>query len=176
MTAPTYFSNLPTSLYDFKDQQRTITNVWNRVHYKMMGKFDFATMCQKYTMEIGDTPTSVSIKLYGTQDFYWTLFVVNVRRDYVADFPLSEEALKAYCIEKYGNPEWIEGIHHFEDRRGFVVDSVYIDIDGFTIRRGIPVSNWYHESKLNDKKREIYVIKPYYVSSFASQFMGAMNG
>lgn len=170
-----YFSQFPTSFYDFGDTERNIINVWNRTHYKLLGSFNFADLCQKYVINDGENPTDVSMKLYGTQDYYWTFFVVNVRRDYVRHFPMTEQSLIEYCKEKYGPTQWTEGVHHYEDRRGFVVDSAYLDIDGYTVRRGIPVSNFAYEQKENEKRRHIYVIKPYYVSKFAANFMGTMN-
>lgn len=169
------FKNFPKSFYDFNGDNRHITNVWHRLHYKVASSLDVVQMCQKYTILDGETPESISLKLYDNQDYYWTIFMVNLKHDYVTEFPLEENALIAYCKEKYGDPEWIEGIHHYINRNGRVVDTHYVDIDGTTILKGIPINNYKHEQQVNDKKREIIVVNPYYIGKFVSEYERALN-
>lgn len=170
-----FFNNFPKINYKFNDTNRTITNHWVRYHYFLSRKQDIDQFCQKYTILDGDTPEGISIKLYGVQDYYWTIFMVNNLTDYIRDFPLSEQALVGYCKEKYGDPEWIEGVHHYENRYGNVVNQTFIDIDGKTVTNGLPISNYDYEQTANDKKRNIRVVNPYFISEFVSKFENAIT-
>jgi hypothetical protein len=102
----TYFSNIPMVTYDFtintdrKDAIYTLSDVTTRV-----GKFtDLITediLLDEYSIEEGETPESISLKLYETMDYYWTILYVNGIMDMADDWPKSEEVLYEYVNATY---------------------------------------------------------------------------
>ena len=76
--------------------------------------------------------------------------LANERHDYITDFPLPEYVLEKYIVDKYGGTRY--SIHHYEDVKGFVVNS---DATGAT-----SVSNDDYERDLNEAKRRIKIISP----------------
>ena len=56
---------------------------------------DSVLMYKSYHLQDGERPDHVSLKLYGTTDYYWTLFMVN--EDIVntfADWPCSRAEIE----------------------------------------------------------------------------------
>lgn len=98
-----YFKNFSYLLYpDFKDsnQFQILKNITSRVVRKI-NPYDDKTIFYKYTMKDTETIESISLKLYGTQQYYWTILLANNLFDRNYDFPLGNKEFNAYIEEKY---------------------------------------------------------------------------
>jgi len=100
-----YFSSFNYVLYpNFQDPNNylILQNITNRVVRKNYLENDRA-LFYNYVMLEGETPESVSYKIYGKVDYYWTIMLVNDRFDVQYDFPLTSTQLDDYIEEKYGS-------------------------------------------------------------------------
>ena len=107
--------------------------------------------------------------------------IVNVQ----SEWPLSQGDFNTYITEKYDSEEILySGIHHYESREVKANDgtiiipsgervgvgqsvSFYDDITEQQIIRtdvAMPITNYMHEDKLNNDKRNIFLLKPMYLN------------
>ena len=98
---------------------------------------------------------------------------------------MSQQAFDEYLLDKYGNYETLyDGIHHYETTEvknsqgivmipaGLEVQSPYsisfydyfTDTQTTTGNIATPVTNYEYEEKLEDKKRNIYILKSRYLN------------
>ena len=172
-----YPSFLPeiTSSLDFVE----VKNVFRRVKLRDDLQNNF-TVFERYEIPMGFRPDVVAEELYGSDQLDWVVLTVagilNVRNEW----PLSDRDLYDYSFDKYG--EDLNSIRFFETKevkdtngrlilpKGKVVDS------NFTIPKpGEPtatlnpvtgISNYEYEVRLNEEKRNIFVLREEYLQEF----------
>lgn len=98
----------------------------------------------------GDTPESVSMRYYGTQDYWWLVLVVNNIIDPLYDWLMSDDEIYNYCKLLYGDE--INAYHHYEDSDFNIYESQN------TQENLMPVTNLEWHEHLNEKKRRINII------------------
>ena len=101
-----------------------------------------------------------------------------------SEWPLSQADFHAYITNKYDEETLNSGIHHYESREVKTTDnsiiisagqrvgvgqsvSYYDDALGQHVRAtdvALPITNFAHEEKLNDDKRNIFVLKASYLN------------
>ena len=102
-----------------------------------------------------------------------------------SEWPLSQADFFTYLSEKYPDETNLySGIHHYESSEVKTSDDVVIIPSGIRVGVGqsvtffddginqqvtrtniaSPITNYMHEQKLNDKKREIFLLKPEYIN------------
>lgn len=57
-----------------------------------------------YTIQDGETPELVSLKLYGTRDYHWLIMLLNERFDIRKDWPISSQSLEDYIETELEDP------------------------------------------------------------------------
>ena len=98
-----YFAPFNYVLYpDFVDptNYQILKNITTRVVRKI-SLIDDQSLYYTYTMKDGETPESISYSLYGSADYYWTIFIINTIFDRYYDFPLSPDQFNSYITNKY---------------------------------------------------------------------------
>lgn len=99
---PTYFSYFNQREYNFGDSiVKDITNLpkYTAIFSKIADDVSFYSY---YTMQPGRRLDEISEELYGTPEFYWTIFLVNSRIINVwKDLPKSVSATKQLLQKKY---------------------------------------------------------------------------
>lgn len=114
-----------------------------------------------------DTPESLAYKYYGNPELFWIILYLNNVVDPFYDWILSEDRLYDYCVRKYG-VENVYNIHHyettseFEHGAGFWVD--------FGTPFSSPVTNYSYEQTLNENKRKIKILKPFYLQQILTEY------
>lgn len=98
-----FFQGFPTMEYDIfvNNKPVEVTDIFRAVRIRQNLR-DNVLMYKSYHIQDGERPDHVSIKLYGTGDYYWTLFMVN--EDIVntfADWPCSRSELEKKIDDKY---------------------------------------------------------------------------
>ena len=188
-----YFKNFPRIPYEFNiNGEPVLINMMDialnvRARKKLLND---VLVYDEYDIEDGETPESISERLYGTPFYHWLIMLVNNKFDYIEDFPRRMVDLEQYVTEKYGaGNEYAQhmiGDHpHFVDRNGKVVskltremfESVNSDIPAEEIdteferyeRRFSSVSNREFEESLNESKRRIRVIHSDIIERVASE-------
>ena len=105
----------------------------------------------------------------------------------------SNNELYTHMLQKYGTEEQISQVHHYETRKvldeygrivlnsGLIVDEdfsfTYTTTTGTSITQNVagPVSNFDYETRVNNQKRVILVLKPDYLSVVVNEFEEIMK-
>ena len=190
-----YFRELPNLRYpSFLKEKKSsldyieVKNVFRRIKLRDDLQKNF-TIFNKYEIEEGMRPDTVAEELYGNPEFDWIILTVagilNVRNEW----PLNNRDLYNYCLDKYDDS--LNSVRFFETKevknadgklilpKGKVVDS------GFTIPNPdnvsanlnpvVGISNYEYETRLNDEKRNIYVLREGYIQTFLNDIREIMT-
>lgn len=134
----------------------------------------------KYQIEEGERPEIVAEKLYGKADLDWVVLIsagiTNVRNQW----PLSSRDIYRFSESKYGdelNATRIYETTEVKDGNGRLILPAGKVVDGnFTIPNPedisqtlnpvVGISNYEYETRLNDEKRFIDILKKVYLQTF----------
>lgn len=115
-----YFKTLPnleyhTKLTDSNSNLDTIVakNLFRRgkLRADIFNNISFFT---KYSIIGDERPEQVSEKFYGTPLYDWVILITNNILDVYNEWPLSNQALYDYLIEKYGSEEVFYQVKHYK--------------------------------------------------------------
>jgi hypothetical protein len=98
-----YFRNFPVSFYRFGDNEDPVLFQNITAYVDLIDQIvDDATAYEKYTIIDGERPDTLSFKLYGSVDYYWTFYLINekIRQQ---GWPLSSTEVYAKAKEFYPN-------------------------------------------------------------------------
>ena len=180
-----YPSFLPdkTSSLDFVE----VKNVFRRAKLRDDLQNNF-TVFERYEIPMGFRPDVVAEELYGSDQLDWVVLTVagilNVRNEW----PLSDRDIYDYSLDKYG--ESLNSVKFFETTevkdtngrmilpKGKVVDSNFtIPKPGeptATINPVVGINNFEYETRLNDEKRNIFILREEYVQQFLTDIREIM--
>ena len=187
-----YFSLLPNISYDEKPINYpfsesdfvTAKNFFRR--YKINDDiFSFATFFKKYAIMDGERPDSLADKAYGDPFYDWVILLTNNMVNAQYDWPMTNYELQKVLESEFDNA--YTEIHHYETIKigqyaaGLHVDETFfngqhkVNVDGVvSLKNGSeicgPVTVAEYYTKENEKKREIYLLKPAYFQSFVDDF------
>lgn len=135
-----------------------------------------------YAINDLDRPDSISERLYGTNDYWWTVLAMNGMFNIWEDWPMTVDQLNQYIEQEYpdnhysdtllfvtpdGNQTDIQALKMTSD---FSTDEDIISV--FQLRE---ISILEYETEINDKKRNIRLVHPDYISMFAGQVEDMFN-
>ena len=190
-----YFRELPNLRYPSFLSEKTssldfveVKNVFRRVKLRDDLQNNF-TVFERYEIPMGFRPDVVAEELYGSDQLDWVVLTVagilNVRNEW----PLSDRDLYDYSFDKYG--EDLNSIRFFETKevkdtngrlilpKGKVVDSNFtIPKPGeptATLNPVVGISNYEYETRLNDEKRSIFVLREGYIQTFLNDIREIMT-
>lgn len=179
-----YFRKLPDILYlkyaknPYDGNYIRIKNIFARI--KLIDNIiPNSTVFEDYFIQDGERPDTISFDYYGTSTYDWTILVINNMKNLYEDWPKNQLTLNQYIQETYNDPD---DVHHYETieqyyngkkilDNGLEVNDTFqfVKPDGNIVplqeSRG-PVSNYNYEINKNDKKREIFIIKPSLIEQF----------
>ena len=185
-----YFSNLPEFEYVNRTQRGRSEGDYSVVkNFFKRGKlrediFQDLTFFTKYIVQGDDRPDTVASKVYDDPTLDWVVLMANNIINVQSEWPMSQADFHAYITNKYDEETLYSGIHHYESREVKTTDnsiiipagqkvgvgqsvSYYDDALGQHVRAtdiAIPVTNFTHEEKLNNDKRNIFVLKASYLN------------
>ena len=91
------------------------------------------TAFTQYEIRDNERPDQISKKFYGTPDNEWIILLINNITNLQNEWPLDNDSLYAYMLQKYGSEEALSEIHHYETKE-------YRDeYDRLIIRKGIQI-------------------------------------
>ena len=186
-----YFSNLGDFLYVNRTKEgrsegdySLVKNLFKRAKLREDIYQDLAFF-SKFDILGDDRPDNVADLIYGDATLDWVVLLSNNIVNVQSEWPLSQGDFNTYITEKYDSEEILySGIHHYESREVKANDdtiiipagervgvgqsvSFYDDITEQQIIRtdvAMPITNYMYEDKLNDKKRNIFLLKPIYLN------------
>jgi hypothetical protein len=152
------------------------------------------TLFNKYEIVEGARPDVVAEEFYGSAELDWVVLmtagIINVRDEW----PLSNYHLYYYVENKYG-VENLSNIHHYEtievkDSKGRLIlpagkdvnedftlnysdGGSKVSLSGGNVRQG--VTNWEYETRKNNEKSSIYLLKRGYLQQFLNDMREIMT-
>ena len=195
----TYFRELPNISYvsllpkqNRGDERIEVKNLFKRAKLRTdidqsITAFDF------YQIQDNERPDILAQRIYDDPELDWVILVTNNITSIRNQWPLSNNDLYTYCLEKYGSDANMMATHHFEtqetkDRHGrillkgkLIVDENFSftytkdDNTSETINPAQSVSNYTYEQRLNEDKRKIRVIRPSLLAAFITDFRHLMK-
>ena len=185
-----YFSNLPEFEYVNRTQRGRSEGDYSVVkNFFKRGKlrediFQDLTFFTKYIVQGDDRPDTVASKVYDDPTLDWVVLMANNIINVQSEWPMSQADFHAYITNKYDEETLYSGIHHYESREVKTTDnsiiipagqrvgvaqsvSYYDDALGQHVRAtdvALPVTNYTHEERLNNDKRNIFVLKASYLN------------
>jgi len=190
-----YFRELPNLLYpSFLPEKVSsldfieVKNIFRRVKIRD-DLFNNFTVFNKYEIPEGARPDTVAEELFGSANFDWIVLtvagIINLRNEW----PLSNRDLYKYVNNKYGDS--LDSNRFFETTevkdatgrlilpKGKVVDSNFtIPKPGepnATLNPVVGISNHEYETRLNEKKRNIFILREEYLQEFIDDMRDIMT-
>ena len=190
-----YFRELPNLLYPSFLPEKTssldyveVKNIFRRVKIRDDLYKNFVIF-QRYEIPEGARPDTVAEDLFGSANFDWVVLtvagIINVRNEW----PLSNHDLYNYCLDKYGDS--LNSTRFFETKevkdssgrlilpKGKVVDSNFTipnpTNSSATLNPVVGISNFIYETRLNEEKRNINVLREEYLQEFLNDMRQMMT-
>lgn len=146
------------------------------------------TLFNKYQIPEGARPDTVAEEVYGKADYDWivilTAGIVHIRDEW----PLSNRDIYRYAENVYGND--LNAIHHYETKEikdsngrlilpsGKIVDPTFTipdpNISIQTLNPVVGISNYEYETRKNEEKRSIYLLKTEYLQQYLNDMRRIM--
>jgi hypothetical protein len=142
------------------------------------------TFFTKYPIEGDDRPDNVAQKVYENPSLDWLILLANNITHIPSEWPMSQIDFDEFLLEKYGDYTTLNEVHHYEtievkDKNDVIIVPAGLEVNSdFTqsyydyydaemktksnITR--PVTNYQYEEKLENKKREIFILKQEYLT------------
>ena len=140
---------------------------------------------EKYKVIGDDRPDNVAFEVYDDPSLDWIVLLSNNVLNIQSEWPLPQTDFDRFVLDKYGDYDTLyNDIHHYETEEvknsqgvtivpaGLQVDSSYslsyydffIDQQITTGNISIPVTNYEYEEKIDDNKRNIFLLKPRFLN------------
>ena len=162
---------------------------------------DVFTIFNKYVIREGQRPDTLAEALYGKSDLDWVILIsagiINVRDEW----PMSDHELYEYVVNKYTTnrlesteleiQQAISAVHHYETTevkddqgrlilpKGKIVDSDFSIPNPSNKKLNLTpvttVTNYEHEAKINEDKRNITILRPSYLNIFLADMRDIMT-
>lgn len=115
-----YFREIPNLQYisvfkdrNFSTEYTLVKNIFRRP--KLREDLASAVTAFEYYQIIGDErPDQIAEKLYSNAELDWIILITNNITSYNDEWPLDNNSLHNYMINKYGSEEELQKIHHYE--------------------------------------------------------------
>ena len=194
-----YFEELPNISYvsllpnqNRSDERIQVKNLFKRA--KLRTDIDQSvTAFDYYLIQDNERPDIIAERIYDSPELDWVILVTNNITSIRNQWPLSNNELYNYCLEKYGSNENMMATKHFEtqevkDQYGRILLEERLIVDenftftytkdsntSETIKPAQSVSYFTYEQRLNEDKRKIRVLKPSLLPAFITDFRNIMS-
>ena len=185
-----YFRNVPDFNYVSRldgqkniSEYNTVKNLFKRARIRD-DIFSDLMYFTKYKIVGDDRPDQVAYKLYGDSRYDWVVLLSNNVMNVASEWPMSQASFYNYMIRKYGDESKFYDVHHYETkeirdsigrivtRAGLEVPKDYVvsyydaELEGqvTTTDSTVSFSNYDYEVSLENDKRNIFVLKPEFLS------------
>jgi len=187
---PNYFGYIPDFEYVSRLPDAQISDYITVKNLFKKGKlrediFQDLTFFTKYQIQGNDRPDNVAFEVYEDAKLDWIVLLSNNIINIQTEWPLPQQQFDNYLLDKYGDYNTLyNGIHHYETVEiknsqgvvivpaGLQVESNYsvsyydfnTDLQVTRDNTAEPVTNLIYEERLEDAKRNIFLLKPRLVS------------
>ena len=143
------------------------------------------TFFTKYPIEGNDRPDNVAQKVYENPDLDWLILLANNITHIPTEWPMAQNDFDRFLLEKYDNYNTIyNGVHHHETIEVKDSNNVTIVPAGLEVNSDFtqtyydyfigemktesnitrPVTNYEYEEKVENDKRQIFILKQEYLT------------
>ena len=140
---------------------------------------------EKYKIVGDDRPDNVAFEVYNDASLDWIVLLSNNVLNIQSEWPLPQTDFDRFVLDKYGDYDTLyNGIHHYETEEvknsqgitivpaGLQVDSSYsvsyydffIELPITTGNISVPITNYEYEEKVENDKRNIFLLKPRFLN------------
>ena len=179
-------ANERTSAYDYQ----IVKNIFKRAILRD-DIFNEVTAFTKYSVQGDERPDQVAFDFYRDSALDWVILTTNNIVHVRDEWPMGNQDFLTYINAKYTS-EQLSNIHHYEtklirDSNGKLIQPEGLTVpanhsitflDNGSLRTESQLTSFTyfdHESNLNDKKREISILRPGYLSVFLENFEEIME-
>ena len=146
--------------------------------------FQNLSFFEKYKIIGNDRPDNVAFEVYGDSKLDWVVLLSNNILNIQTEWPLPQTDFDRFVLDKYGDYNTLyNGVHHYETEelensqgvvivpKGLQVDSSYSIsfydyLTGEQVTTGnlaTPITNYEYEEKVENDKRNIFLLKSTYL-------------
>ena len=193
-----YFRELPNISYvsrlpgaNRSDERIEVKNIFKRA--KLRTDVDASITAFDITIiPDGERPDVVAQRIYGDSELDWVVLITNNITNIRDQWPLSNNDFHNFALDKYGSDENLYSISHYETfeirdeynrtilEPGLQVDSdfqfTYTAFGGTkTVNPVGPITYYEVETRINEAKKVIRILKPAYLSAFVSDMRNMMR-
>ena len=196
-----YFRNIPDFEYVSRESNskkisdyRKVKNLFKRGKLKN-DIFKDLTKFTKYKIVGDDRPDNVAFEMYGDETLDWIVLLSNNVTNIQTEWPLDHQSFYNFLIDKYGSEEQIHAVHHYETTEVRNTDKTIIVPAGLEVPKNYSIefydsrlettttvsnitteiTNYAYENKIEDEKRNIFVLKPNYINLILNDMEDAMT-
>ena len=176
------------------DAYTTVKNLFRRVKIRE-DIFSNLMYFTNYKIVGDERPDQVAKKIYDDVDLDWVVLVANNILNIREEWPFPQKIFDEYLLEKYGTYDNVYAVKHYKSRevrdsvgtlilpKDLIVDENY-SVTFFDIGLGTevtktnltdPVTNFQYENEKEDAKRNIYLLKPEYLSIILDDLKSLMQ-
>jgi hypothetical protein len=187
---PSYFRQVPD--FDYVSRLPN-ANIGDYIPVKNIFKkgklrediFQDLAFFEKYKITGNDRPDNVAFEVYEDSTLDWLVLLSNNIVNIQTEWPLTQDSFDRYVLNKYSNYDTLyNGIHHYKttevkNSQGVIMVPGGLEVpDGYSINYydyfidrhvdtgniAVEVTNYEYEDKLENDKRNIYILKPPYLN------------
>lgn len=186
---PSYFRQVPDFDYvsrvpdaKISDYYR-VKNLFKKVKLRD-DIFQDLSFFEKYKIMGNDRPDNVAYEIYKDSTLDWVILLSNNIINVQNEWPMTQQIFDEYLLDKYGDYNTLyNGIHHYETTEVRNSNDVVIVPSGLQVQEdysvtyydnftnlsetvnniAVPITNYEYEEKIENNKRNIYVLKPIYL-------------
>ena len=147
--------------------------------------FENLAFFTKYEIVGNDRPDNVAYDTYGDPEFDWVVLLSNNIVNIQSEWPLTQNDFNRFLLEKYGTYDKINATHHYQTKEvknqgGAVVVPAELEVESdysvtyydWYLSKEVTklsseiveeVTNYDYEIKKENKKRDIFLLKPAYL-------------
>ena len=195
-----YFRYIPN--FEYANRLKENKNISSYIEVKNLFKrgklrediFQNLTYFTKYKVVGDERPDEIAYSVYGSQYYDWVVLLSNNIINYENEWPMEQQSFINYLYKKYKTDANINAVHHYESKQvrdstkriivpaGLHVPSDYsityydsgrdteITVSGIASA----VTNYEYELKIDNDKRNIYLLNANYLSIVLNDIDGEL--
>jgi len=166
-----FFKAMPNFSYKINNNINVTKDIFQRVGLDR--QLTSALALESYYIKEGETPDILANNIYGSSRYHWVILTVNDIVSLHDEWPKLDSEMYNYTSDKYGAGNHIND-HHY---RLASDNTIIVDYDPVGISDGTVevVSNFMHESEINEKKRQIFLLKKELLARFLINYKELMS-
>jgi hypothetical protein len=184
-----YFRQVPN--FEYVSRNSDEQNISDYVAVKNLFKrgkirediFENLQFFEKYSIIGDERPDNVAYKFYSDETLDWVVLLSNNILDVYNEWPMTQRTFDKVMLEKYSSYDNLyNGIHHYETQEVKNSSGIIIVPSGLEVNKDFfveyndngllvykknivnAITNYEYEFNIENQKRNIYILKPLYLS------------